>query len=95
MKLSHSPAVIIPIVKQLWLEFFLLKLAHFFISEVAQFFIDKGTQVFIHNRTLDFTNAEDIFLSFYKKAAIESNTYQIFLQTYLTGSSICRIMNIG
>lgn len=42
MKLSHSPAAAIPIVKQLWLEFFLLKLAHFFISEVAQFFIDKG-----------------------------------------------------
>lgn len=31
-----------------------LKLAHFFISEVAQ--------VFIRNRTLDFTNAEDVFL---------------------------------
>ena len=52
--LSHSPAAAIPIVKQLWLEFFLLKLAHFFISEVAQ--------VFIRNRTLDFTNAEDVFL---------------------------------
>jgi len=54
VKLSHSPAAAIPIVKQLWLEFFLLKLAHFFISEVAQ--------VFIRNRTLDFTNAEDVFL---------------------------------
>ena len=31
VKLSHSPAAAIPIVKQLWLEFFLLKLAHFFI----------------------------------------------------------------
>ena len=54
VKLSHSPATAIPIVKQLWLEFFLLKLAHFFISEVVQ--------VFIRNRTLDFTNAEDVFL---------------------------------
>ena len=54
VKLNHSPAAAIPIVKQLWLEFFLLKLAHFFISEVAQ--------VFIRNRTLDFTNAEDAFL---------------------------------
>ena len=54
VKRSHSPAAAIPIVKQLWLEFFLLKLAHFFISEVAQ--------VFIRNRTLDFTNAEDVFL---------------------------------
>lgn len=44
VKLSHSPAAAIPIVKQLWLEFFLLKLAHFFISEVPQ--------VFIRNRTL-------------------------------------------
>lgn len=54
VKLSHSPAAAIPIVKQLWLEFFLLKLARFFISEVPQ--------VFIRNRTLDFTNAEDAFL---------------------------------
>ncbi len=54
VKRSHSPTAAIPIVKQLWLEFFLLKLAHFFISEVAQ--------VFIRNRTLDFTNAEDVFL---------------------------------
>ena len=43
VKRSHSPAAAIPIVKQLWLEFFLLKLAHFFISDVAQVFIDKGT----------------------------------------------------
>ena len=72
VKRSHSPAAAIPIVKQLWLEFFLLKLAHFFISEVAQ--------VLIRNHTLDLTNAEDIFLSFYKKAAIESNTYQFFCE---------------